>query len=135
MAAYEVPLAEITLKATPSSGPGGQHVNRSSTRIEATWNVLESPTLSEAQRHRLLRKLGKRIAGDGTLRVVADGERSQAQNRAGAIARLRAVVADALVVPRTRKPTRPTKASVERRITEKKQRGRRKAERREPADE
>ena len=135
MPPYIVPTEEIALKATRASGPGGQHVNRSATRIEAVWNVLESPTLSESQRHRLLRKLGTRIDGKGNMRVVSDAQRSQAQNRAGAVARLRSLVSAALVVPRVRKPTRPTKGAVERRIKEKKAHGRKKADRRAPPDD
>lgn len=135
MSPFTVPTGEIELKASRASGPGGQHVNRSSTRIEAVWNVIESPSLSDSQRHRLLRKLGKRIDGRGNLRVVSDAQRSQAQNKAGAIARLRSLVSAALVVPKPRKPTKPTKGSVERRIAGKKARGRKKAERRAPPEE
>jgi len=135
MRPFTVPLGEIVLKATRASGPGGQHVNRSATRVEAVWNVLESATVSEAARARLLRKLGTRIDGRGNLRVVADAQRSQAQNRAAAVARLQALVSAALIVPKPRKPTRPTRGSVERRLTQKKTQSARKRERRPPADD
>ena len=134
MPAYQIPAVEITLKASRAGGPGGQHVNTSSTRIEAVWNVLESPSLSEARRHRLLRKLGTRIDSRGNLRVVAGARRSQAQNKAGAIARLRALVQQALAVPKARVPTRPTRGAIERRIEAKKRRGARKRERQAPED-
>jgi ribosome-associated protein len=135
MIPFTIPIPEIELKATRASGPGGQHVNKTSSRIEAVWNVFDSPTLAESQRDRLLRKLGKRIDGRGNLRVVADAQRSQAQNRAAAIARLQALVSEALVVPKPRKATKPTRGAVERRMAEKKAHGARKRERRRPDDD
>jgi ribosome-associated protein len=110
-------------------------VNTSSTRIELTWNVATSPSLWEDERSRLLDKLAHRLDGDGRLRIVAQGERSQLQNREAAIARFAEVVAKALVVPRRRKATRPTKASKEKRLQEKKQRGAIKRERRRVSDD
>lgn len=124
-----IPRSELQFKATRSGGPGGQHVNTASTRIELTWDVAASPSLSGAQRGRLLEKLASRLDAQGRLRLVAQGERSQLQNREAAIARFIEVVRRALVVPRTRKPTRPTRASQEKRLREKKQRGELKRER------
>ncbi|MEX1050600.1 MAG: alternative ribosome rescue aminoacyl-tRNA hydrolase ArfB [Gemmatimonadales bacterium] len=135
MRAFTIPLDEITLKATRASGPGGQHVNKTSSRIEAVWNVFESPTLAESQRARILRKLGTRIDGRGNLRVVSDAQRSQVQNRAAAIARLQSLVATALVLPKVRRPTKPTKGAVERRIAQKKAHGARKRDRRKSDDD
>jgi ribosome-associated protein len=130
-----IPRDELELKATRSGGPGGQHVNTSSTRIELVWNVASSPSLWEDERTRLLEKLAHRLDGEGQLRIVAQGERSQLQNREAAIARFAEVVAKALVVPKRRKATRPTKASKEKRLQGKKQRGELKRERRRNTDE
>jgi ribosome-associated protein len=130
-----IPRDELELKATRSGGPGGQHVNTSSTRIELVWNVATSPSLWEDERTRLLEKLAHRLDGEGQLRIVAQGERSQLQNREAAIARFAEVVAKALVVPKRRKATRPTKASKEKRLQGKKQRSELKRERRRRTDE
>ncbi len=130
-----IPRAELELKATRSGGPGGQHVNTSSTRIELVWNVTTSPSLWEDERIRLLDKLAHRLDGEGRLRIVSQGERSQLQNREAAIARFAEVVAKALVVPKRRKATRPTKASKEKRLQGKKQRGALKRERQRRMDD
>lgn len=128
-ARLSIPRDELELKATRSSGPGGQHVNTSSTRIELVWNVATSPSLWEDERARLLEKLATRLDGEGRLRIVAQGERSQLQNREAAVARFAVVVAKALVVPKRRKATKPTKASKEKRLQGKKLRGNLKRER------
>lgn len=130
-----IPRAELELKATRSGGPGGQHVNTASTRIELVWDVGASPSLSEAQRERLLVRLDSRLDSNGRLRLVAQGERSQLQNREAAVARFADVVRRALVVPKVRKATKPTRASRERRLQEKKQRGALKRERRRTNDD
>lgn len=130
-----IPMAEFELRATRSGGPGGQHVNTSSTRIELVWDVAASPSLDEAQRTRLLERLASRLDSAGRLRLVAQGERSQLRNREAVLARLATVVRQALVVPRKRKATRPTKASKEKRLTQKKQRGQLKRQRRQPPDD
>jgi ribosome-associated protein len=130
-----IPRDEVTLRATRSSGPGGQHVNTSSTRVELTWNVAASPSLSLEQRERLLAKLAPRLDGSGTLRVVAQSERSQLRNRDEAITRFAAIVAQALVVPKTRRPTRPTKAAKRERLDDKRKRGALKKERKRRDDE
>lgn len=124
-----IPRGELVLRATRSGGPGGQHVNTSSTRIELTWSVAESPSLTDAQRERLLDKLASRLDGEGRLRIVSQEERSQLRNREEAVERFREVVREALVVPRKRKPTRPTAASKERRLKVKRERSARKRER------
>jgi ribosome-associated protein len=118
-----IPRAELTYRATRSGGPGGQHVNTSSTRVELTWNVTASPALTDEQRTRILEKLATRIDDTGTLRVVAADSRSQHQNRETATARFAELVARALVRPKPRRATRPPKASKEARLEEKKQRG------------
>ncbi len=130
-----IPRAELGMRATRAGGPGGQHVNTSSTRVEVTWSVTASAALSDALKGRVLQALASRLDADGTLRVVASDTRSQRQNRDLAEQRLAALVRRALVVPRTRKKTRPTRASVERRLTAKKRSGEKKRDRRNRGDD
>jgi ribosome-associated protein len=130
-----IPLAEIAFSADTSGGKGGQHANRSSTRVELRFDVLGSPTLSARQRGMIAEKLGARIAADGTLRVVSARERSQLQNRRAALARLAELLARGLERPAPRTATRPTRASKVARVVEKKQRGAIKARRKPPSDE
>jgi ribosome-associated protein len=118
-----IPVSEIELRGITGGGPGGQHVNRSATRVELRWNLRASSALTEPQRSRVSQKLGTRLDGDGTIRIVAGEYRSQLQNRRAALERLASILARALVVQAPRKATRPTRASVERRLDEKKKRG------------
>lgn len=118
-----LPRGELTYRATRAGGPGGQHVNTSSTRVELWWDVAASPSLSEAQRARLLEKLASRLDAAGRLRLVSAGTRSQAQNRDEVTDRFRALIARALVVPKPRRKTKPTRASKEARLEQKKRRG------------
>src|SRR5512143_1132650 len=103
-----VPRDELLARASRSGGAGGQHVNTSSTRIELVWNVGASRALTDEQRERVLRKLSSRLDGDQNLRVVASDRRSQRQNRESAELRLAELVRDALVVPKKRRPTKPS---------------------------
>jgi ribosome-associated protein len=130
-----IPLSEIAFAADTSGGKGGQHANRSSTRVELRFDVLGSPSLSARQRGLIKEKLGARITADGTLRVVSARERSQLQNRRAALARLAELLARGLERPAPRTATRPTRASKVARVVEKKQRGVIKAKRRSPIDE
>jgi ribosome-associated protein len=123
-----IPLAEVTVRASRSSGPGGQHANVTASRIEASFDVLASSALSEAQRERVLARLGPRVVA-----ISQDG-RSQARNRELALARLRERLAGALAVPKRRRATRPTAASRERRLQAKRRAAERKRERRPPED-
>ena len=125
-----IPRGELQLRASRAGGPGGQHVNTSSTRIELLWDLTHSRVVSEDMRARLLTKLAARLDAEGMVRVVASDRRSQAQNREAAEERLASIVRQALVVPKKRKATRPTAASREKRLTEKKKRGERKRDRR-----
>ncbi|MBI4541113.1 MAG: aminoacyl-tRNA hydrolase [Gemmatimonadetes bacterium] len=113
---------ELTYRASRAGGPGGQHVNRASTRVELLWDVRCSPSLTGEQRARILEKLAKRISHEGALRLVAGGARSQYQNKLAVTARFRALVARALRVPKPRKKTRPPRAAEEARLREKKRR-------------
>jgi ribosome-associated protein len=130
-----LPLAELDYRATRSGGPGGQHVNTSSTRIEVWWNVRSSPAVTEEQRARLLDRLSSRLDGDGRLRVVASASRSQLRNREAATERLRQLVASALVVPKQRKRTKPSRAAKAARLEAKRRRSGLKRDRRPPGHE
>jgi ribosome-associated protein len=124
----EIPLAEVTLRTSRSSGPGGQHANVTASRVEASFDVLSSPSLSETQRERLLARAGPRVV------AVAQDERSQARNRELALERLAERLRAGLAVPRARHATRPTPASRERRLSAKRRDSERKRERRPPED-
>ncbi|GGM44104.1 alternative ribosome rescue aminoacyl-tRNA hydrolase ArfB [Promicromonospora citrea] len=120
--ALTIPRAELTERFSRSSGPGGQGVNTTDSRVELSWDVQGSTVLNDAQRQRLTERLAARLT-DGVLTVVASEHREQRRNRAAAAARLAALVADALAPgPRTRRPTRATRGSQERRLAAKKQR-------------
>lgn len=125
-----IPVSELELRGITGGGPGGQHVNKSATRVELRWNLRASSALTDAQRTRVMQKLGARLDGDGTIRVVAGEYRSQLQNRRAAVERLVSILARALVVQPPRKATRPTRASVERRLNEKRKQSDRKRDRR-----
>ena len=133
--ALRVPLAELEFRASRSGGPGGQHVNTSSTRVEVTWDIAGSPALSEEQRQRLLVRLASRLDGTGRLRLVSSSTRSQLRNREDVTERLREVVAQALVVPKTRKRTRPPRAAKAARLESKRRRSATKRDRRPPRGE
>jgi ribosome-associated protein len=130
-----VPRSELTIRASRSGGPGGQHVNTTASRVELTWNVAESPSLTEEQRARLQEKLATRLDGEGVLRLVASRRRSQHQNREAVLERFTEVVGAALKKPRPRRKTRPTAASREARLEEKKRRADRKRQRGRPPPE
>jgi ribosome-associated protein len=121
-----VPLSEIELQVSRSSGPGGQHAQTSETRVVAVFDVEASSALTPTQKRRVLRKAGP------VLRAVAQDERSRARNRELALERLAAVLREALRVERRRVPTAPTAAARERRLAEKKRRGETKRLRRPP---
>jgi ribosome-associated protein len=132
---YTVPEAELEIRATRAGGPGGQHVNKTSTRIEVVWDVAGSPSLPPDLKNRLLARLATRIDTRGRLRVVAAESRSQSRNRDAAVERLRSLVAQALRPRKARKPTKPTAAARERRLEEKRRRGEAKRRRRAPDPE
>jgi ribosome-associated protein len=122
-----IPLAEVTLRTSRSSGPGGQHANVTASRVEAIFDVLASSSLSEQQRERILARTGPRVV------AVAQDARSQARNRELALRRLAERTRHALAVPRRRRATAPTAASRARRLEAKRRAARRKAERRRPS--
>ncbi|MBJ7348911.1 MAG: aminoacyl-tRNA hydrolase [Thermoleophilaceae bacterium] len=124
-----IPPNEIELRAGTSSGPGGQHANRSQTRIEAIFRVSDSNTLTETQKHRITERLGEVVV------ATAQDERSQLRNRELALQRLGEKLAQALYVPRSRRATRPTRSSKERRLAGKRVRGVTKSNRRKPSSD
>ena len=117
-----VPLAEINYRATRSGGPGGQHVNTSSTKIELEFDVAGSPSLTDAQRARIQDRLANRIDGDGVLRLSSSSSRSQHQNREDATDRLARLLADALKERKRRRRTKVPRRAKEARLKEKKKR-------------
>jgi ribosome-associated protein len=121
-----LPLAEVELQVSRSSGPGGQHAQKSETRVVAVFDVEASIALTETQKRRVVAKAGP------VLRAVAQDERSQSRNRELALERLVAVLREALRVPRKRKPTTPTAAARERRLEGKRRRSQVKRLRRPP---
>ena len=123
-----IPVSEIELRFSRSSGPGGQHAQKSETRVEAIFDVEASSALSPVQKARVIRKAGP------VLRAVAQDERSQLRNRELAIERLVEALREALRVPRPRRPTKPTAASRQRRLEQKRRRGETKQLRRKPED-
>jgi ribosome-associated protein len=127
-----LPLAELEFRASRAGGPGGQHVNTSSTRVEIVWDVARSPALTADQRSQLLARLATRLDRAGRLRVVAATTRSQWRNREAALARLGEVVARALEIPKPRQRTQPTRAAKAARLEDKRRRSARKQQRRRP---
>lgn len=121
-----LPLSEIDVRTSRSSGPGGQHANVTASRVEAVLDVAATPALSEEQRRRVMARCGPRIV------AVAQDTRSQARNRELALERLRSRLAGALAVQRKRRPTRPSRAAKERRLDGKRRAGERKRARRPP---
>jgi ribosome-associated protein len=124
-----IPLAEIELRASRSSGPGGQHANVTASRVEAVFDVVASRALDDGQRARLLERAGP------TVTAVAQDARGQSRNRELALQRLARKIAAGLAVPRRRRATRPTKASRRRRLEQKRRTGERKRGRRPPPEE
>jgi ribosome-associated protein len=124
-----IPLREVSLRASRSSGPGGQHANVTASRVEASFDVWASGSLNDAQKRRIAERLGPRVT------ATAQDHRSQARNRELALERLRGRLAAALAVQRHRHATRPTAAARERRRRAKDRQAQRKAQRRRPGGE
>lgn len=133
--ALTIPDAELTVGFARSGGPGGQHVNKTETKVEIRWRPASSAVLSERDRAWLLERLADRLTGDGDIIVASSGTRSQKRNRDEARERLAEIIRAALARPKKRKKTRPSKGAVERRIQEKKHVSRRKRERSTRTDE
>jgi len=125
-----IPRDELVARASRAGGAGGQHVNTSSTRIELVWSVATTRALSEDQRERVLQKLSSRLDSEHNIRVVASDRRSQRQNRESAETRLAELVRGALIVPKKRRPTKPSRGAKQARLESKKRQSNKKRERR-----
>ncbi len=128
----EIPDAELELRTSRSSGPGGQNVNKLETRVTVRFDVAGSPSLDDEQRERIREALATRITKAGVLQVTSQRHRTQAANRDAAVARLAEIVAEALEPERERRPTRVPRAARRRRLEGKRRRGRLKKERSAP---
>jgi len=117
-----IPAAELAYTASRSSGPGGQHVNTTDTRIQLRWNLEQTTALTDFQRDRVRRALASRLTEAGEVLLASDKHRSQRRNREEVTQRLAALVREALVPPKPRRKTKPTRASKERRLDDKKRR-------------
>ncbi|HEX7918712.1 MAG TPA: alternative ribosome rescue aminoacyl-tRNA hydrolase ArfB [Gemmatimonadales bacterium] len=130
-----VPRHELTFRATRSGGPGGQHVNKTSSRVELTWSVATTTALGPELRARALERLATRLDREGVLRIVSDRTRSQLQNKDDATERFAEILAAALTIPKKRRPTKVSKAVKARRLDAKKRHGAKKADRRHRGDD
>lgn len=128
-------IKELSFKAVRSSGAGGQHVNKTSSKVEVSYNILESEALTETEKSRLQQKLASRLTIDGTLMLSCSESRSQHRNKAIVIERLIKLVQDSLKVAKKRKKTRPSKNSIERRLKSKKNNALKKSTRKPPSFE
>jgi ribosome-associated protein len=125
---------EVLMRAARASGPGGQHVNKTSTAIELRFDITNSPSLPDDVKARLIKLGGSRVSQEGVLLLFAQGSRSQEMNRQDALERLVELISRATEKPKPRRPTKPTKASKERRLVGKAKRSTVKANRRPPSD-
>jgi ribosome-associated protein len=129
-----VPVAELEFKASRASGPGGQGVNTTDSRVELRFDLAGSPSLPPETRELALRRLGPRLDSNGVLRVVAQAQRSQLANRRAAVERFTELLSAALATPTPRRPTRPTRAAAARRVEAKRRRSATKRLRGRPRD-
>jgi len=125
----EIPLSELDYTASRSSGPGGQHVNKADTRIQLRWNVKESVALDDADRALVLKVLASRLTEAGDLILACDSHRSQRRNREDVTQRLVTIVREALIPPKPRKKSKPSRASREKRLDEKRKKSQTKKDR------
>ena len=134
-ATLSIPRSELDVRVSRASGAGGQHVNKTSSRVEIFWNIPGSRAVSDEQRARLLEKLASKLTTEGSVRVVASDMRSQSRNRDLAEERLADLVRRALIVPRKRRPTKPTRAAKEARLESKKRHSNKKRSRKDKSFE
>lgn len=126
----EIPLAEIQVEVSRSGGPGGQHVNKTETKVTVRFDVAHSPSLPDRVRQKLLHRLGTRLTKNGEILVSAEDHRYRARNHADALLRLETILDEALFEAKPRRPTKPSRGAKERRLTEKKRTSERKKARR-----
>lgn len=129
---FQIPEDELRFRAVRAGGPGGQHVNKTSTKVDLAWDVGQSDSLSDPDKRRVMEKLTNRIDAQGVLHVTSGGRRSQLQNRESAIRRANELVTKALHVPKPRKRTRPSRRAKANRLAAKKRRSALKEQRRRP---
>ena len=129
-----IPAGELELSFARSGGPGGQNVNKVSSKVDLRWNPVTSTALGEADRAWMLQKLRSRLTSDGTLIVTSTATRDQIANRADAMSKLALIVAAALDRPKPRKPTKPSKGAKRRRVADKRHHAEKKANRRPGSD-
>lgn len=130
-----IPMAEIHFRFSRSSGAGGQNVNKVETRVELLFDLTGSPSLTDAQRARALQALGSYVDQTGVMHLVSDRFRSQVRNRAEVVTRFQELLRNALRIPKRRRPTRPSAAAREKRLSQKRQRSEVKRLRRPPASD
>ena len=128
----KIPLREFQFTFSRSSGPGGQNVNKLNTKALLRWPVVKSPSLPEAVRQRLLKQAGRRVTAEGDLLITSQRFRDAGRNVADCLEKLRKMLAAAAVAPKRRRPTKPTRGSVQRRLNQKKEQSRKKQQRRRP---
>ena len=131
----KIPLREFQFSFARSSGPGGQNVNKVSTKATLRWPVLTSRTLPDSVRQRFLAKYRRRVTAEGELVITSQRFRDAGRNVADCLEKLRTMLAESAVTPKTRRPTKPTRASVRRRLQAKQRQSRRKQLRRKPCDD
>jgi len=134
-ARLKIPLREFRFSFARSSGPGGQNVNKVSSKATLRWPVLESPSLPDSVRRRFLAKYRRRVTAEGELVITSQRFRDAGRNVADCLEKLRTMLAESAVTPKPRKPTKPTRASVRRRLQAKQRQSRKKQLRRKPRDE
>ena len=130
-----IPLSEFNFEYMRSSGPGGQNVNKTSTKVRLRWSVVDSPSIGVGLRQRIQETYRRRITGEGEFLVTSQRTRDRATNQADCLEKLAEMIRQVATPPRRRRPTRPTRGSKERRLKTKKQRSRRKEMRRKPGDD
>ena len=131
----KIPLREFNFTFARSSGPGGQNVNKLNTKALLRWPVMKSPSLPEAVRRRLLAKVRRRVTAEGELLISSQRFRDAGRNVADCLEKLRKMLAEAAVAPRPRRPTKPTRASVRRRLDQKRRQSQKKQQRRPTLDD
>lgn len=134
-AKVRVSLSELTFRASRASGPGGQHVNKTESAIELIFDLARTTALTDDERRRVLVKLASYVDGDGVLHIESQSERSQLRNREEATRKFAQLLREALVLPKKRRKTKPTRSSIESRLQSKKRAGQVKNQRRVTSDE
>lgn len=117
-----IPIEELEISFAKSSGPGGQNVNKTNTKVQLSWQLMHSPALTDSKRELLLKNLQSKLTVDGRLVIVSDRFRSQDRNREDCLLKFAAIIEKATFIPKARKKTKPTKASKEKRLKDKKSR-------------